>query len=58
MLTTDISQGQRVLEAFGSIRLLKLCRYDEGAALLMRALSRSVAQVITTRPPHRLLIAS
>ncbi len=58
LLTTDISQGQRVLEAFGSIRLLKLCRYDEGAALLMRAFSRSMAQLYVPMFMLLILVAS
>lgn len=41
----------RVLEAFGSIRLLKLCRYDEGASLLFRAMTRSMAQLCAPAPP-------
>lgn len=35
----------RVLEAFASFRLLKLCRYYEGAGLLMRAVGRSMEQL-------------
>ena len=35
----------RILEAAASIRFLKLCRYYEGAGLLVRALSKSVEQL-------------
>ena len=45
LITDNLSQGQRVLEALGSIRLLKLCRYDEGASLLARAIFRSMGQL-------------
>lgn len=34
-----------ILEAAGSIRLLKLCRYYEGASLLFKAFSRSIDQL-------------
>lgn len=42
---TTTSQPQRVFEAFGSLRLLKISRYDEGAGLLARAVSRSMGQL-------------
>ena len=35
----------RVLESFAQVRLLKLCRYYEGADLLARAFSRSLRQL-------------
>jgi len=35
-----------ILEAWGSIRLLKLCRYYEGAGLLAKAVRRSVDQLV------------
>ena len=41
-----IAQGQKVLEACGSIRMLKLCRYYEGASLLARAFSRSFEALV------------
>ena len=44
----------RIIEALASIRLLKLCRYYEGAGLLMRALGRSVEQLYV--PMFMLLI--
>lgn len=60
-LGTDISEaswGLHVFEAFGSIRLLKLCRYDEGAALLARAVSRSMAQLYVPLFMLLILVAS
>lgn len=38
--------GTRVLDAFSTIRLFKLCRYHEGAGLLARALHRSIDQLL------------
>ena len=35
----------RFLESLGSARLLKLCRYFEGSALLIRAVARSMSQL-------------
>ena len=35
----------RVLEAFSSLRLLKLCRYYDGATLLVHAISHSLQQL-------------
>ena len=45
LFTLNVLQTQNVLEGFASIRLLKLCRYYEGASLLARAFSRSLEQL-------------
>jgi hypothetical protein len=44
----------RHTQAISSLRLLKLCRYYDGAALLARALSRSLQQL--TVPLFMLMI--
>ena len=41
----------RLLEAFAAIRLVKLSRYFEGSALLVRAVNRSMAQLTVLPPP-------
>ena len=42
----DVSFAVRVLEALASLRLLKLARYYEGAALLVRAMAKSAYQLL------------
>ena len=37
--------GIRVFEAISSVRLLKLCRYYEGASLLITAIRKSLVQL-------------
>ena len=43
--TESTSWYLRLLVSLGSVRLLKLCRYYDGAGLLVRALSRSAKQL-------------
>jgi len=44
-VTPVLPKAQRVLESLSSLRLLKLCRYYEGAGLLARAFYRSAEQL-------------
>lgn len=41
----EVPQAVRIFEALASLRLLKLCRYYDGATLLARAVSRSLQQL-------------
>ena len=40
------TKAQRVFEAFAQFRLIKLCRYYEGASILARAMSKSFSALI------------
>ena len=43
--TSQREEALRIFEALCSLRLLKLCRYYEGAALLVRAVNKSLKQL-------------
>ena len=45
IITIERGMPMRVLEGFSSLRLLKMCRYYDGAALLARALSNALLQL-------------